>query len=138
MSSAPRPAVPASAFIGFAIAVVGLAVALIAAMSALSSQQATTAKLAATLDSLRVATQVVVDTTANDALRADLVRHSELIPVPGTAGSHQFFPAERIRVINDRWAYAYFEDGHVGGDMLLEYETKGGVTHWRVLTWRRF
>lgn len=38
-----------------------------------------------------------------------------------------------IRILNDRYALAYFEDGHNGGNMLLKYSvTKGAIT-WKVL-----
>lgn len=55
-------------------------------------------------------------------LIADLQKHPEIIPHPGIGGGRMgFYFPEQIRVLSGRWVYAYFEDGHIGGEALLEY-----------------
>jgi hypothetical protein len=67
-------------------------------------------------------------------LKADLARHTELIPVSGTLGGNMgFYFPDQIWILNRRWACAYFEDGHTGGWMLLEYRVEGGRIRWRRL-----
>lgn len=68
-------------------------------------------------------------------LKADLAKHArELIPVPavlgGTMGFHR---PDRIRVLNGRWVCADFDDGHIGGSMLLEYQVESGRIAWRAI-----
>lgn len=63
-----------------------------------------------------------------DSLKADLERHTDLIPYPGELGGRMFFTD--IRILDGRWAYAEFEDGHVGGRMLLEYRVRDGRVRW--------
>src|SRR5262245_17481616 len=156
-----RPGTPNSVFIGFGLLVVGLALALFAAMSALKTEHAARVKLEAERDSLRAVVKATHDSAVVDAfthqnssaqwndalkkllsagladpvesLRDDLVRHPELIPMPGTGGSHQLFMRDMVEVLNDRWVFAYFEDGHTGGEMLLEFAVKDGRIRWRVV-----
>lgn len=65
-------------------------------------------------------------------LKADLARHPELIPVKGDLGGTMgFYHPDQIWILNRRWACAYFEDGHVGGWMLLEFRVEGGSISWR-------
>jgi hypothetical protein len=68
-------------------------------------------------------------------LRADLQAHPELIPVPGRLGGRMgFYSPDDIVLLNDRWVYAYFEDGHTAGSMLLEFDVReGGGIAWRPL-----
>ena len=68
-------------------------------------------------------------------LVANLQQHAEIIPHPGVSGGRMgFYDADRIRVLSDSWVYAPFDDGHVGGEALLEYEVApGGSITWRVL-----
>ena len=67
-------------------------------------------------------------------LRQDLLKHRELIPFKGSEGSTMIFPGEQsIRVLGDRWVYAYFEDGHNGGHLLLEFTVDHGKIRWRRL-----
>lgn len=64
-------------------------------------------------------------------IKTDLARHPELIPVAGTPGGTMgFYAYDRIWILNGRWAYADFEDGHIGGSMLLEYWVEGGRIRW--------
>jgi hypothetical protein len=37
------------------------------------------------------------------------------------------------RILNDRYAMAYYEDGHMGGYMILRYEVTNGNITWRVV-----
>lgn len=67
-----------------------------------------------------------------DSLKADLARHRELIPYPGVLGGTMgFYAKDRILVLDDRWVFARFEDGHVGGSLLAEYAVKDGRITWR-------
>jgi len=67
-------------------------------------------------------------------LKSDLLRHSELIPYdPVLGGKMSFFDENSIRLIHGI-AFAYFEDGHIGGYMLLEYDVEPkGQINWKVL-----
>ena len=52
----------------------------------------------------------------------DLQAHPELIPYEGVlGGTMRFGSPEHIHVLNDRWVYAYFEDGHILGWGLFRY-----------------
>jgi hypothetical protein len=67
-------------------------------------------------------------------LRADLAKHPELIPFPGVEGGTMgFYDPGGIQVLDERWVYARFEDGHIGGTLLLEYAVDGGRIHWKRL-----
>jgi hypothetical protein len=68
-------------------------------------------------------------------LRADLQARPELIPLPGRLGGRMgFYSPDDIVLLNDRWVYAYFEDGHTAGSMLLEFDVReGGGIAWRPL-----
>jgi hypothetical protein len=65
----------------------------------------------------------------------DLMRHDELIPYEGVLGGKMgFYSEEGIWILTERWVLAYFEDGHIGGYMLLEYEVSSdGKISWRVI-----
>jgi hypothetical protein len=69
-------------------------------------------------------------------LASDLMQHRELIPYAGVLGGTMgFYSKKDIRVLTSRWILASFEDGHIGGHMLLEYRADpGGKIHWRVLS----
>ena len=71
-----------------------------------------------------------------EALATDLMQHRELIPYKGVMGGTMgFYSKKDIHVLNARWVLASFEDGHIGGKMLLEYRVDpGGNIHWRVLS----
>jgi hypothetical protein len=68
-------------------------------------------------------------------LVADLMQHSELIPYEGVMGGTMgFYSKKDIHILSSRWVLASFEDGHIGGRMLLEYRVDpGGKIHWRVI-----
>ena len=63
----------------------------------------------------------------------DLLKHNELIPFEGILGGKMAFRKDKIFVISDRWVLAYFEDGHISGNMLLRYNVKNGVIIWKVI-----
>jgi hypothetical protein len=69
-------------------------------------------------------------------LIADLQKHLELIPYPGLEGLKMgFYDTDGIRVLNNVWVYAPFEDGHIGGDAILAYNVApGGKITWRLVT----
>jgi hypothetical protein len=68
-------------------------------------------------------------------LASDLMQHRELIPYKGVMGGTMGFYSKRaIHILSSRWVLAAFEDGHIGGKMLLEYRVDpGGNIHWRVI-----
>lgn len=69
-------------------------------------------------------------------LVTDLTSHPEIIPgkTAFVGGRFGFYDVAGIRVLNQHWVLAPYEDGHVGGDLLLEYDIdKAGKIHWRVL-----
>jgi hypothetical protein len=72
-------------------------------------------------------------TNPADDLGSDLQEHPELIPHPGVLGGTMAFGfPEKIHMLTDRWVLAYFEDGHIAGWMLLEYQVaRGGKITWR-------
>lgn len=57
-----------------------------------------------------------------DDIISDLQQHPELIPYKGTLGGAMgFYFKKDIWVLNNKWVFAYFEDGHTGGYLILEY-----------------
>ena len=66
-------------------------------------------------------------------LKADLLANQKmLLKQPGTMGGTMAI--RDVRILNGRYALAYFEDGHKGGHMVLRYEVKpGGHVSWTVL-----
>jgi len=70
----------------------------------------------------------------NDII-SDLKQHRELIPFGATMGGiMNFYDSSKIWILTNKWVLAYFEDGHKGGYLLLEYEVAaGGKFIWKVL-----
>ena len=67
-------------------------------------------------------------------LRNDLVAHPELIGIPGGLGGTMRFYAPAVALLNSRWVFARFDDGHSEGSCLLEYHVaKDGTIQWKVL-----
>ena len=66
---------------------------------------------------------------------SDLKQHRELIPFEATmGGTMNFYDSSKIWILTGRWVFAYCEDGHKGGYLLLEYEVApGGKIIWKVL-----
>ena len=71
-----------------------------------------------------------------EELVADLMQHSELITYDGImGGSMGFYSPKDIHILSSRWVLASFEDGHIGGNMLLEYRVDPGRNiSWKVLS----
>jgi hypothetical protein len=70
-----------------------------------------------------------------EVVAQELMERDDLIPFEGTLGGRMgFYARENITVLNDRWVFARFEDGHVQGAMLLEYRvTPTGELAWEIL-----
>jgi hypothetical protein len=68
-------------------------------------------------------------------LKNDLVDNPELIPHdPVLGGKMGFYNRDEIFLLNDKWVLASFEDGHIGGNLLLEFEiTPEKEIDWQVL-----
>jgi hypothetical protein len=68
-------------------------------------------------------------------LPLDLMAHPELIPFEGVLGGTMgFFTPEGITILSPSWVFARFDDGHVMGSCLLEYEISPDTTiHWRLI-----
>jgi len=68
-------------------------------------------------------------------LREDLASHRELIPFEGVhGGTMGFYYPGSIALLDAQWVFARFEDGHIGGSCLLEYEIlPGGEIKWSVI-----
>jgi len=66
---------------------------------------------------------------------SDLRQHRELIPYKGIlGGTMNFYSEDQIWVLTKKWVFAYFEDGHNGGYLFLEYEvTKDGKIKWKTI-----
>lgn len=58
-------------------------------------------------------------------------KQRQLIPTEGVVGGTMAIRDSRI--LNDRYAMAYYEDGHIGGYMILKYEVKNGNINWKVV-----
>lgn len=70
---------------------------------------------------------------SEDMIIADLLDHPELIPYEAVLGGKMAFFKENTKVLSDRWVFAYFEDGHVYGNMLLSYKIQNGIITWEVI-----
>jgi hypothetical protein len=68
-------------------------------------------------------------------LKNDLKNRQDLIPYEGVLGGTMgFYDDNQIHVLNYRWVYARFEDGHIGGEILLEYNiSEDGTIKWKVI-----
>lgn len=71
-------------------------------------------------------------------LVADLQTRTDLIPMAGVLGGTQAWrPSERW-VVGKSFVVAEFDDGHVGGTMLLRYVVANGRITWAPLHWEQF
>ena len=62
----------------------------------------------------------------------DLKKQKNIIPYKGILGGTM--KIRNILVINRKWAVAYFEDGHVGGKLMLEYKIKNDAKiEWKLI-----
>lgn len=70
-----------------------------------------------------------------DYIKKDLIKRTDLIPYDGVfGGTMGFYDEKRIYVLNYKWVYAHFDDGHINGEILLEYKVSDdGKIHWTVI-----
>lgn len=69
-------------------------------------------------------------------LLQDLTARTDLIPAEAFFGGTMHILSGESYVLTDRWVLAGFEDGHVRGNLWLEYDVQdGGQISWRVLGW---
>jgi hypothetical protein len=68
-------------------------------------------------------------------LRGALVANPDLIGRSGVLGGKMgFYFREGIHILNHRWVFAYYEDGHVDGAILLRYTVgENGAVSWAVI-----
>ena len=67
-------------------------------------------------------------------LRESLMTRADLIPLPGELGGTMEIEDESIVLLEPPYAFARFDDGHVGGSMLLQYSVlPGGRVDWQRL-----
>ncbi len=71
-----------------------------------------------------------------EKLIEDLIEKPELIPhEPVLGGTMGFYNRDDIYLLNDQWVLASFEDGHIGGYILLEFEIgEEQEIDWQVLS----
>jgi len=70
-------------------------------------------------------------------LQEDLRAHVDMLPFKGKVGGTMAFG--RIVLLNRRWVYAEFDDGHYGGVVLFEYEVlPSGTVQWTIIKTRLF
>ena len=61
----------------------------------------------------------------------DLISRTELIPYEGVLGGTMGFI--EIFLLNDRWVYTVFEDGHIVGSSLLKYTENEDILEWEIV-----
>jgi hypothetical protein len=67
-------------------------------------------------------------------LRDSLIARADLIPFPGELGGTMRFGEESIVLLDPPYAFATFDDGHVGGHLLAAYSVNpGGRIEWTQL-----
>lgn len=72
-------------------------------------------------------------------LKQDLMEKSELISFDGVlGGTMKIYQEEQIILLPGFYAMAVFEDGHIQGGMLLEYEVALGEIKWTVIKTKLF
>jgi len=65
-------------------------------------------------------------------LRNDLKSHPEIIPIAPSPTLR--WGVGPVALLSTKWAFAHYEDGHMMGNMLLEYDVlPGGKIRWTVL-----
>lgn len=67
-------------------------------------------------------------------LKEDLVNRDDLIPVDGVlGGTMRVYSTDQIRILPGRYVFAVFEDGHIQGNLILQYEVKDGQISWKII-----
>lgn len=104
----------------------------------LQQWQTDNAALQAENDALKAAADTAKSAPASDdpaitALLDDLAQQTTLIPVqPQLGGTMRIF-ADLSRLLGDRYAYAYAEDGHVAVDMIFRYrQNEDASVNWQL------
>lgn len=70
----------------------------------------------------------------DEDLVRDLQAHPDLIPFEGVVGGTMgFYYPQYIFPLDHRYLIAWFDDGHIGGSMLLKYDVENGTIRWTVL-----
>lgn len=62
---------------------------------------------------------------------ANLLTRADLIPYKAVFGGTMHFVPDKIVILTHNWVLAYFEDGHIHGNLLLQF----GVNRQNQLTW---
>ncbi|MEA3507864.1 MAG: hypothetical protein U9R40_02960 [Synergistota bacterium] len=67
-------------------------------------------------------------------LAENLMERTDIIPWKGImGGTMRIYDSSQIWFIGPGWCLAWAEDGHIGGYMLLGYETEGRTVRWKLL-----
>ena len=71
-----------------------------------------------------------------DDLTEDLMGQRDLIPIDGVLGGTMAFVKSEMVILNDKWVFASFDDGHMLGRALLEYEvSEDGKISWGMIAY---
>ena len=70
-----------------------------------------------------------------DTIKKDLIKNVQQLNIEGVnGGTIAFNNSDKINIINEKWVVAYFDDGHIDGNLLLEYKIESnGKIIWRVV-----
>ncbi|KUK42181.1 hypothetical protein [Thermovirga lienii] len=67
-------------------------------------------------------------------LKKDLMKRKDLIPWKGVMGGNMaIYNEDLIWFMAPNWCLAYFEDGHIGGYMLLKFKVQNGKISWNLI-----
>lgn len=69
-------------------------------------------------------------------LHASLQQRTDLIPMPGVLGGTQAF--REFSLVANTFVVVTFDDGHIGGVMVLKYTVENGQVTWAPLYWEEF
>jgi hypothetical protein len=71
-----------------------------------------------------------------EKIKDDLQKRRDLIPEdPVMGGTMAFYNREDIHIITDKWVLASYEDGHIGGYILLEFEVlEDDTIEWKLVS----
>lgn len=100
----------------------------------LEDQQSRMERQSGQLDSLAVMLNAAPDASVIE-LKRDLMSKPEVIRVPGVhGGTMRIFSESDIRILNDQWVYAQFDDGHIQGAGLFSHSRgQDGRITWTML-----
>lgn len=77
---------------------------------------------------------IKVDSAMETLIKEDLMKNSAIINISGIkGGSFAFYDKSGISVLNERWVIAKFDDGHINGEMVLEYK----IMQDRSIKWKK-